>query len=263
MPRFKLTLSYDGTTFVGWQRQASGVSIQQVLEDILAVLDAAPVTVIGAGRTDSGVHALAQVAHVTLRREIDAPTLMRAVNASLPDAVRVTDAYEVPPTFHAQFSATRKIYRYRIWNSDVLSPFERPYVWHVLPPPLDRDAMAAAARFVEGAHDFVAFQGAGGRTRTTTREIFESRIDSQPGHPLITYEVCGSGFLKYMVRTIVGSLVEVGRGRRRPEWMAEAIASKSRAAAGPTAPAQGLFLVHVDYRDAETAGSSPRRVEDL
>jgi tRNA pseudouridine38-40 synthase len=123
--------------------------------------------------------------------------------------------------------------------------------------------MAAAARLVEGAHDFVAFQSAGGRTRTTTREIFSSRIDSQPGHPLITYEVCGSGFLKYMVRTIVGSLVEVGRGRQRPEWMSAAIASKSRAAAGPTAPPQGLFLVRVDYGDTGSAGVSRPRVEDL
>ena len=274
MPRFKLTLSYDGTTFVGWQRQASGLSIQQVLEDVLAVLDAAPVTVIGAGRTDSGVHALAQVAHLTLTRTIDAPTLMRALNASLPDAIRVTDACEVPPTFHAQFSATRKTYRYRLWNSDVLSPFERPYVWHVLPPPLDREAMAAAARHVEGAHDFVAFQGAGGRTRTTDREIFSSRVTSRPGDPLITYEVCGTGFLKYMVRTIVGSLVEVGRGRQRPAWIADAIASKSRAEAGPTAPAQGLFLVRVDYDNTELADgvpasgegvgeSDPLRAEDL
>ena len=153
MPHFRLTVSYDGTAFVGWQRQADGVSIQALIEDAIVPLEGATVVVHGAGRTDAGVHALAQVASVTLTREVDAGTLARSVNARLPPAVRIVDASAMPPAFHARFSATAKTYRYRIWNTEVLDPFERDYVWHVTAP-LKVDAMAEAAACLEGRHDF-------------------------------------------------------------------------------------------------------------
>src|SRR6202049_2222715 len=180
---FKITLAYDGTAFVGWQRQASGASIQGLLEEALARLDHGEVIVSGAGRTDAGVHALGQVASFSLRRAIDGPSLVRSLNASLPDTVRVLAADLVPGTFHARYSARRKTYRYHLWNADVLSPFERPYVWHVYGP-LDRDAMVAAARLIEGRHDFAAFRAAGGKTRSTEREVFWSRVIAAPCPPL-------------------------------------------------------------------------------
>jgi tRNA pseudouridine38-40 synthase len=244
-PTFKLTLSYDGTSFVGWQRQASGTSIQELLERAFALLEGEPVAVSGAGRTDAGVHAIAQVAHTSLRREIDAATVVRALNNHLPPDVRVTDAVEVASTFHARFDATAKRYRYRIWNQPVMSPFERLYTWHIPGPVLDVDAMAAAAAQLEGRHDFAAFQTAGAETHTTERVISCSRISAE--RPLITYDVRGDGFLRHMVRGIVGTLVEVGRGRYRPEWMTEVLLSRDRTRAGRTAPAAGLFLVGVEY----------------
>src|SRR5229473_4751554 len=254
MSNFKLILAYDGTGLVGWQRQASGISVQGLLEESLAELDGRPVTVIGAGRTDAGVHALGQVASASLERAIDARSLARALNGRLPAAIRVIDASPVPPAFHPQFDARAKTYRYRIWNADVASPFERAYAWHVASPVLDVDAMAAAARAVLGRHDFAAFQSTGTDTATTEREIVSCRVagsskDERGDRPLITLEVTGDGFLRHMVRALTGTLVEVGRGRRPPAWMGEVLASRNRADAGATAPAEGLFLVSVDYGD--------------
>jgi tRNA pseudouridine38-40 synthase len=257
VPHFKLTLAYDGHDFVGWQRQADGISIQGLLEDALATLDKQPVAVVGAGRTDAGVHALAQVACCALQRDIDAATLVRALNAALPETVRVLDAADAAPDFHARFDARIKSYQYRIWNAEVLPPFERSYVWHVPAPPLDVDAMASAAAMLEGRHDFAAFQGTGATTHTTVRTLYSSRITG-PAMPelassdrgergRVTYDVAGDGFLRHMVRNIVGTLVEIGRGRRRPEWMVEVLASRDRRRAGRTAPANGLFLVGVEY----------------
>jgi len=246
VPTFKLTIAYDGTSFVGWQRQASGTSIQGLIEDAVARLEGRPVNVFGAGRTDAGVHALGQAASVSLAREIDGGTLVRAVNAHLPPAVRVIDAVEVPRSFHARFDATSKTYRYRIWNGGVLSPFERDYVWHIPSPELDAAAMQAAAGRLEGRHDFAAFQTSGAETATTERIVLRSTVTAGPG-ALITYEVTGDGFLRHMVRGIVGTLVDIGCRRRPAEWISEVIAGKRRSAAGRTAPAAGLFLVRVDY----------------
>jgi tRNA pseudouridine38-40 synthase len=252
---YKITLAYDGTDFVGWQRQAAGTSIQGLLEAALAELDQRAVSVAGAGRTDAGVHALGQVASFSLQRSIGDGALIGALNARLPEAVRVLAAERVPETFHARFAATGKTYRYRIWNTGVVSPFERAYTWHVSEP-LDRRSMADAAAFLEGPHDFAAFKAAGAATRSTEREMFSSRVVAEPGNPidrsrcpspLIVYEIAGTGFLRHMVRTIVGTLVEIGRGRRPVAWMPEVLAGRDRTLAGPTAPAQGLVLVAVEY----------------
>ncbi len=250
MPHFKLTLAYDGAPFVGWQRQAEGVSVQGLVEDALAELEGSAVSLAGAGRTDAGVHALGQVASVFLTRSIDAATLVRAANAHLPATIRILAADEVSPAFHARFRATAKTYRYRIWNADVLNPFERGHVWHIPAPPLDCEAMAASAMLLEGFHDFAAFQAASAMSRTTWRTIFSSRVvAAEPGDrvPLVVYEIRGEGFLRHMVRSIVGTLVDIGKGRHPASWMREVLVSKSRATAGRTAPPEGLFLVGVEY----------------
>jgi tRNA pseudouridine38-40 synthase len=248
MPHLKLTIAYDGTGLVGWQRQAEGVSIQGLLEQASAELDGQAVAVAGAGRTDAGVHALGQVASLTLVREIAPDAVVRALNTRLPQAVRVLEAVVVPNGFHARFDARRKSYRYRIANGSVLSPFERAYAWHVPAPTLDVEAMASAAVALEGHHDFKAFQGTGGETHGTEREVHSVRVTCAPGADrIIVFDLSGSGFLRHMVRNIVGTLVEVGRGRRRPGWVAEVLAAGDRTLAGRTAPAAGLFLVSVEY----------------
>jgi len=260
MTTFKITVAYDGTGFVGWQRQANGVSIQALIEDALRELDGRDVTVSGAGRTDAGVHAFGQVAAFTIARDLGPDAVVRALNAHLPQAVRVIGAEEAPPGFHPRFGARAKTYRYRLWNDEVMSPFDRAYAWHV-PGPLDVAAMGAAARRLEGRHDFAAFQATGSSVVTTEREILESVFRTphlEPGtsNPaLLCYEITGTGFLRHMVRIIVGSLVEIGRGRQPVEWIGGAFAGRERAGAGPTAPPHGLFLVRVDYGDALAAGS--------
>jgi len=263
MPAYRITLAYDGTGLVGWQRQASGQSIQGLLEDALGELDGQDVTVVGAGRTDAGVHAAGQVAGFSLGCSIAPHVLVRAMNARLPPAVRLLDAAEAAPSFHARFDARAKTYRYRIWNSDVLSPFERAYVWHVRGP-LRVDLMQAAARLLEGQRDFAAFQATGSSTQTTERVVLSSSVHADAVESgrlrlcrtegrLLTYEITGNGFLRHMVRNITGSLVEIGRGRRNVEWIRDVLASRDRTRAGPTAPASGLFLMRVDYNTSDVS----------
>jgi len=249
----KLTISYDGTRFVGWQRQAAGVSIQGLLEDALARFEGVPVAVNGAGRTDAGVHALGQVASARMASVQPVDSVARGLNACLPPNVRVLDIQEVAADFHARFSARSKTYRYHLQTSAVASPFEQDYVWHV-PETLDVDAMRAAAHALVGTHDFAAFQSTGSDTKGTIRTIIESEIGERAVEgwrdspaPLLVYEVSGDGFLRHMVRAIVGTLVEVGRGRRRESSIAALLAGGNRSHAGVTAPPQGLFLVRVVY----------------
>ena len=269
MPTFKIIVAYDGTDYVGWQRQDNGVSIQAVLEESLRVLDERDVTVHGAGRTDAGVHALGQVAAFTLNRSLPAAAVVRAINARLPAAIRVLSAEEVSADFQPRFAARDKTYRYRIWNADAISPFESRYAWHIAAG-LDLAAMRSAAALLVGRHDFAAFQAAGSPTATTQREIMTSRSRSpnrcrpprrrrsmarigslrdgaQPDGVLIVYEVTGNGFLRHMVRTIVGTLVEVGHGRQPVDWVAGYWRHAIVRWPDRTAPPQGLFLMRVGY----------------
>jgi tRNA pseudouridine38-40 synthase len=245
----KLTLQYDGTNYIGWQRQPTGASIQGLLEDALAPIEGRAVTVHGAGRTDAGAHALAQVASVNMEASLDSQTLCRALNASLPEDVRVIAVDEMPADFHARFSATGKTYEYRIVNAPFADAFLFRYGWHV-PQKLDVEAMGAAAAPLVGRHDFAAYQGnpEGPGVQTTVRSVesIEWEGGGSYNEPLVM-RITGDGFLRHMVRNIVGTLVEVGVGRwdhRRP---GEVLESRDRALAGPTAPARGLFLVSVRY----------------
>ena len=257
MRTFKLTIAYDGSRFVGWQRQAAGASVQGLLEAALAPFHDGPATVHGAGRTDAGVHALGQVASVGLDTHERPETLLRACNARLPPDVRVLRIDETPADFHARFSARRKTYRYLLHNAPLASPFARAYAWH-LAEPLQVDAMRAGAEALHGRHDFAAFRSTGGEVQTTVRTIFRSAmVDVPPCDPwipagpgpggLLAYVVEGDGFLRHMVRAIVGTLVAVGRGWREPAEIAALLRHGARADAGATAPAHGLYLVRVDY----------------
>jgi tRNA pseudouridine38-40 synthase len=240
----KLTLAYDGTRLVGWQRQAEGDSVQGLLEDALARFEGAPVTVHGAGRTDAGVHALGQVASAQVTFAHDGATLTRALNAQLPEDVRVLGVEEVSPQFHARFSARSKTYRYQIRHGNIADPFERAFVWH-MPERLRVEEMRAAAGVLIGTHDFAAFRSIGTPVRDSVRTVTQSTITDAEGR--MAYEISGNGFLRHMVRAIVGTLVEIGRGFRDTESMAALLRGSARSDAGATAPPQGLFLVRVDY----------------
>ena len=245
MRTIKLTLAYDGTNYVGWQRQLNGVSVQQLVEEALAPLSGGvPPTVVGAGRTDAGVHALGQVATVNLDTDVPASGIQRAMNVRLPADIRAIGAVDAPPGFHARYHARAKTYRYRMATTSVLSPFDRWFVWHA-PEPRDVEAMRAAARALLGRHDFASFQARGATVRGTVRTIHRFDVTERGGE--IVFDVEADGFLRHMVRAIVGTLADVGAGLRPPEAMPAVITARDRQAAGQTAPASGLTLVSVTY----------------
>lgn len=246
MRSLKLIIAYDGTAYVGWQRQDNGVSIQQLIEEALAPFTPgvpAP-TVTGASRTDAGVHALGQVASVRVPFGHPLDAVQRALNIRLPADVRILDVDEASDTFHARIDARGKLYRYRIAVAPVVLPAHRWFVWHV-PEPCDIEAMRDAARSLVGAHDFGAFQATGSSVVDTRRIV--RRLEVAVAGDEIHIEVEGDGFLRHMVRIIVGSLVDVGLGRRSPAWLAAVLAGRDRRAAGRTAPASGLVLERVFY----------------
>ena len=258
MPSLKITLSYDGAPFVGWQRQAEGSSVQGLLEEILSDIDRAPVAVAGAGRTDAGVHALAQVASCRMTTGLEPATIRRALNARLPAEVRVLAIEPVPDSFHARFSARGKQYRYAIANGTTVSPFAARLAWHVTGT-LDLPAMERAAACLVGTHDFGAFRSTGSDVSSTVRTVSAATItdvtaDPPPPLPagavpegrLLAFDLEADGFLRHMVRAIAGTLVEVGLGRR-PADFGPVLEKADRAGAGPTAPAHGLWLVKVIY----------------
>lgn len=251
---WKLTLSYDGTDFAGWQVQPRERTVQGSLEQALSRIAGRPVKADGSGRTDAGVHAIAQVASCRLAIPIPPHGLLKALNRLLPASIRVTAAEKAPPGFHARRSAIAKTYEYRLHRGAVCSPFEARYVhWH--PYPLDEDAMVAAARHLRGERDFRSLVSASrGTPESTVRTIHSSALSR--GERLLVYRVRGSGFLYRMVRNIVGTLIEVGRGNLRPGDLEDVLAACDRRAAGPTAPARGLFLSEVEYPAPRTKGIS-------
>jgi tRNA pseudouridine38-40 synthase len=247
MRTLKFTLAYDGTNYAGWQRQANALTIQQVLEDALEPFVPEATrrpSIAGASRTDAGVHALQQVASVRVDVSPPADAIGRAFNVRLPGDIRVLSVEDVDAAFHARFDARGKTYRYRLSTVPVASPFTCRYVWHV-PVRCDPDRMREAALAPVGTHDFASFQGRGSRITETVRTMTSVTITSHEDE--IWVEIAGDGFLRHMVRTVVGSLVDIGSGLRPVPWLAEVMRACDRRSAGPTAPAKGLTLVEVRY----------------
>jgi len=238
----KLVLSYDGTDFHGWQRQPHKRTIQGTLEQALAKISGKHVAVLGAGRTDAGVHALAQVASFKAELRLPPENLRNALNALIPDDVRVLEVHTVGPDFHARRSAKSKIYRYRIFHARDASPFVVRYVLY-WPYHLDMDRMKEAARLFVREDDFTPFSS--NRELHPVRKVLRSEVRKSGKEILYTVEA--NGFLRYMVRAMVGTLLEVGRGRIAPEHVGELFQDKRRTLASPTAPAKGLCLVKVKY----------------
>jgi len=239
-----MTLEYEGTNYAGWQRQENTLTVQQVVEEALFTVTGEHIVVYASGRTDSAVHALGQVAHFDTAARMAPEKFAFALNACLPGDVRVLDSRRVRDGFHARYDARGKLYRYDIHNAPHASAMHRNTRLHVHKP-LDVVAMRDAARCVAGTHDFAAFQATGSPKKTTVRTVTRSEV-LQKG-VLVSYEIAGSGFLYNMVRIIAGTLIEVGLGRRSPDTVSEAIESRERKLAGPTAPAHGLTLVSVFY----------------
>jgi tRNA pseudouridine38-40 synthase len=259
MRYFKLTIAYDGTDFHGWQMQANKPTIQGEIVNVLERVTREKIFLHGAGRTDAGVHALGQVASFKTQSALSAQEFQRALNALLPPAIRIVLAEEVGPDFHARWSARRKTYRYRLYRGKVVPPTLWRYVLHY-PFPLDEDAMGdAAARFV-GTHDFTAFAASadsedGGGERSAEREIYSSELRHTDDGEELQFTVSGRSFLRYMVRKMVGTLLEVGRGRLEPEDIDRLYESKDRRKAGPTVPPQGLVMLEVQHNEAWRVGS--------
>jgi len=245
--RIKILLSYDGTDYHGWQVQPGLPTIQGTLEAVISGIEGRAVQVAGSGRTDSGVHALAQVAAFSIENAIPVDNLRRAVNRLLPRDIRVLHVEEAAPDFHPRFQARRKTYEYRIFRGEICSPFERRYVCHH-PYPLAVEEMIGLAPLLEGDHDFAAFAAADDRDElelSKVRTIFCSRLALE-GERLI-YRVTGSGFLKHMVRNIVGVLLEAGKGNVDRAGLLARLEPGCAIPPGPTVAARGLFLVSVDY----------------
>lgn len=244
MPLIRLTLEYDGTEYAGWQLQPNGLSVQEVVENALARILGERVRLNSSGRTDAGVHARGMVVHFETGRLLPMSAYRDGVNRFLPPDVAVKEAEEAPSGFHARFSSRGKWYRYRISQSPVRAPLVSRYSWHVRGA-LDLAAMQQAAAAFVGRHDFAAFRGAGCDARTTVREVFSVDVVSEG--ELLAIDVKGGGFLRNMVRVMVGTLVEVGLGRRPPSDVPLLLKEGTRPLAGRTAPPQGLCLMEVWY----------------
>jgi tRNA pseudouridine38-40 synthase len=247
---FKLLIQYDGTDFHGWQVQENDRTIQGELERVVGTLEGSTVSVIGSGRTDAGVHAEGQVANVALNRSFTPDKLKAAINGNLWRDIRIMNVEKAADDFHARFSATGKTYVYRVINAPVMSPFWRRFAHHEYKP-LDLGRMTDAARLFLGEHDWTAFSSAQAdgenRIRTITDFSIESKWDSRASSSLIEFRISSKGFLRYMVRSIVGTMLEVGRGEKDSDTIQTAIIGGDRNLAGKTAPPHGLTLLKVDY----------------
>ena len=247
---FRLLIQYDGTDFHGWQVQAGDRTVQGELTKVVSLLEGREVFVCGSGRTDAGVHAEGQVANIKIERSFTPEKLRSAINGNLSKDVRILTVEEVPEDFHARFSAKGKTYLYRVVKSPVMSPFWVRYAAHESRS-LDVTQMSEAAKSFLGKHDWTAFSAAQSdaedRVRTVTEFSVTERFDERAGADLVEFRVSGDGFLRYMVRSLVGTLLEIGRGERDSDTIPTAIASADRSLAGVTAPAHGLTLLKVYY----------------
>jgi len=241
----KMVIAYDGGNYKGWQLQRADATIQGVIEAGLGKILNQQTRVIGSGRTDAGVHALNQVAHCLTKSALELRSLHRGLNSLLPPDVVVKEMTEAQPDFHARYSARSRVYQYLIWNNQIRSPFYGRFSWQV-PHHLDRDKMRQASECLMGWHDFASFQGAGSPCLSSEREIMRFTIRGRAGRWfIITVEA--NAFLRHMVRAIVGTLIEVGRGKMSSEEFRAILDARDRSCAGITAPPQGLFLKEVKY----------------
>jgi tRNA pseudouridine38-40 synthase len=245
MRNIRLLMEYDGTNYQGWQVQPKGQTVQGVIEEKLALITGETVHLIGSGRTDSGVHAFGQVANFKTKSQLPVYSIQRALNSLLPPDIVIQQAEEIEEGFHARKESKSKVYEYRILNRDLRSAFHHKYAWH-LPQALDLKKMREATRILIGEHDFSSFRSVGSPTRTSIRRVIRAEWKrSRDG--LIRFEIEANGFLKQMVRALVGTLVEVGKGRINSEEFRKILNARDRKKAGPTAPAHGLFLKEVKY----------------
>lgn len=248
--RVLLTVAYDGTAYHGWQIQNNGITIESELNRCLSQLLQEPIQVIGASRTDAGVHALGNIAVFDTAAQMPADKICYALNQRLPEDIRIQNSREVPGDWHPRRMNSRKTYEYRIYRGTFPLPTRRLYTCFTYCK-LDVDAMRQGAQYLVGEHDFKSFCQTGAQTESTVRRIYSIELEEQG--PELALRVCGAGFLYHMVRIIAGTLMEVGQGRRRPEDMGTVLAARDRQAAGPTAPAQGLTLIKYEF--AETRDS--------
>jgi tRNA pseudouridine38-40 synthase len=246
MKNFKLIIEYDGTNYHGWQRQAAEPTVQAEIEKALSAMTRSDITLIGAGRTDAGVHALGQTAHFRCETRLDPEAIHKGLNSLLPPDIAICDCRLVPEEFHARFDAHSKIYRYRILNRAARAAVGRNYSWFIHRP-LDIRAMRQAAHFIVGRHDFKAFESAGSPRAHTVRNVMAAEWIEEREQGLLTFQIEADGFLRCMVRNIVGTLVAAGIGRIQPADVAAILASRDRRRAGATAPPQGLVMVEVKY----------------
>jgi tRNA pseudouridine38-40 synthase len=260
MTKFMAVLEYDGTHYHGWQLQKDLPTIQGSVETTLERIVGRPTRVHGAARTDAGVHAKGQVAHFIAEWAHSASALQRACNALLPPDITVRALATAPEDFHARHSARSKTYTYRVLNRAVRSTLLRFYSWHIADP-LDISLMEEATDSLRGAYDFAAFGSPTDGTPSTVREILQAGWGRDEATDIMLFSICGTGFLRYMVRALVGTLVLVGRRKITPLEFAKILRSCDRSRAGPTAPPQGLFLESVDYRDSEALGALTRLLE--
>ena len=245
MTRYKLVIEYDGAGFVGWQRQTNGLSVQQVLEEAVRAFCGEEAASVAAGRTDAGVHAIGQVVHLDIAKAADAATVRDAINFHMrPHAVAVLAAEPVPEDFHARFSATSRRYRYRVLNRPARPVLERGRAWWV-PAPLDLAAMRDAARLLIGRHDFSSFRAAECQASSPVKTL--DLLEIARADEIVSLEARARSFLHHQVRNMMGTLKLVGEGKWSPEEVRRALDARDRAAAGPTAPAEGLYLVEVTY----------------
>ncbi len=245
MRNIKLTIAYDGTNYKGWQLQKNGRTVQEELEEAIEKIFGKHHRVNAASRTDAGVHARGQVAHFKVSSPILSQKIVMALNTVLPEDIAVIDAEDVPPDFHSRFDTKSKTYNYRILNRDLPAAINRQYAWFIRKK-LDLDAMGLSVRHIIGTHDFKAFEGTGSPRSHTTRHVFKAKITKQ-SNGLIVFEIKADGFLRFMVRNIVGTLVDVGLGKITSDDFKEILLSKDRSRAGATAPPNGLFLIQVKY----------------
>ena len=245
MQNFKITVEYDGSAYHGWQRQAEDRTIQGEIENALMTMTGNSITLTGSGRTDAGVHALSQAANFRCATSLTPETFLKGLNSLLPEDIVITSCKTVPEKFHARYDVKSKVYHYRILNRLLPAAISRQYAWHIRKK-LNLSAMQEALRYVIGSHDFRAFEGSGSPRTSTIRCIINADLVKTDNDYLVL-KIEGDGFLKFMVRNIVGTLVDVGFDKITPDDFKQILVSKNRNLAGITAPAHGLFLIEVKY----------------